>query len=409
MADKKVLLLGLGMQGRACLHDLVKNSDIARIIVVDIDPGMEEYLSRYPGERVSGRIIDVKNESDLVSVMKTVDLVIEALPGAFALPTGRLAANCGVNLVSSMYYMNPGESDEDKIRSVKVELAEIDRVAKDKGVTILPEFGLDPGIDLVMGARALSEMDEAVEFYSYGAAIPSPEHANNPLKYKFAWSVIDVMLAYSRSARIISGGKVKDIAGVEIFSRENVHTFDLKELGTHLECYMNGNGVRDAELLGIRDSIREMARYTCRLPGHCAFWETMVKCGFLNEEPLTVGDASVSPLRFTASLLDSQPQFHYADDEIDVSLVRVDLRGKCKSEKKRVVYQLIDRRDFETGFTSMQRTVGFTMSLGAQLILDGVLDKKGLLTPLDVPYELVVRGLSRHGIEITRQVLPLEP
>jgi saccharopine dehydrogenase-like NADP-dependent oxidoreductase len=408
MTDKTVLLLGLGMQGRACLHDLVKNSDIARIIAVDIDPGMEEYLSCYPGERVTGRNIDVKNETDLISLMKSVDLVIEALPGEFALRMGRLAAESGVSLVSSMYFMNPGESDEDKIRSVKEELAEIDREAKEKGVSILTEFGLDPGIDLIMGARALSEMDEAIEFYSYGAGIPSPEHANNPLRYKFAWSAIDVMRAYSRPARVISGGKVKDIAGVEIFSKENVHTLDLKELDVHLECYMNGNGVRDAELLGIRDSIREMARYTCRLPGHCEFWETMVKCGFLNEEPLTVGDASVSPLRFTASLLDSQPQFHYAEDEIDVSLVRVDLRGKRKSEKKRVVYQLIDRRDFETGFTSMQRTVGFTMSLGAQLILEGVLDKKGLLTPLDVPYELVVRGLSRHGIEITRRQLPIE-
>ena len=71
-------------------------------------------------------------------------------------------------------------------------------------------------------------------------------------------------------------------------------------------------------------------------------------------------------------------------------------------------HQLIDRRDLETGFTSMQRTGGFTMSLGAQLILDGLLERKGLLTPLDVPYDLVVRGLSRHGIEITRQELAVE-
>ncbi len=408
MADKKVLLLGLGMQGKACLYDLVKNSDVAQVIVVDISPDLEEHLSRYSPERVTGRRFDVTNEPELASLMKTVDLVVEALPGEFALSTGKLAAKTGVNLVSSMYFLNPGESDDEKIRSVKDEIDELDRMAIENGVSILTEFGLDPGIDLVLGARALSEMDEAVEFYSYGAGIPRLEHANNPLKYKFAWSVIDVMLAYSRPARIISRGEITEIPGEDIFSRENVHTLELKELGIDLECYPNGNSVHDAELLGIRDSIREMARYTCRLPGHCAFWEIMVKCGFLEENPIKIGEISLTPLRFTASLLDSQPQFHYADKEEDVTLVRVDVRGKRKSEKKRVVYQLIDMRDLESGFTSMQRTVGFTMSLGAQLILDGVLEGKGLLTPLDVSYDLVVRGLRRHGIEITRQVLPPE-
>ena len=64
-----------------------------------------------------------------------------------------------------------------------------------------------------------------------------------------------------------------------------------------------------------------------------------------------------------------------------------------------MVYQLIDYRDLATGFTAMQRTVGFTMSRGAQLIAAGRL-QPGLLTPLDVAYEDVLPALEPHGIRV---------
>lgn len=54
----------------------------------------------------------------------------------------------------------------------------------------------------------------------------------------------------------------------------------------------------------------------------------------------------------------------------------------------------------------MQRTVGYTMSLGARLILQGKLQKTGLLNALDVPYEMVAPALERHGIRIARRELP---
>jgi hypothetical protein len=53
----------------------------------------------------------------------------------------------------------------------------------------------------------------------------------------------------------------------------------------------------------------------------------------------------------------------------------------------------------------MQRTVGFTLARGARLILDGALGRSGLLSPIDVPYDLVFPALERHGIRVTRQEL----
>jgi lysine 6-dehydrogenase len=408
MSRKNVLLLGLGMQGKAALYDLVQQGEAYRVTVVDSRPDLEANLARYPAERVTGRRIHLSGEADLAPLMKNADIVIEALPAPFSLSAARTAAKMGIHLVNSMYCVSPQETDAARVRVIKDTMHEIDRDAKASKVVILPEFGMDPGIDLVLGAKALSEMDEINEFYSYGAGLPTPEAADNPLKYKFSWSPIGVMRAYLRPAKLISNGQILEIAPEDIFSKKNIHQLELDEIGIPLECYPNGNSVYYAELFGLKNSVREMGRYACRLPGHCAFWEIIAKSGFLNEAPIQVGGLSVSPARFIAALLGSQAQFQYAEGEQDIALIRVDVRGKKEGRKSRLIYQLLDRRDLETGFTSMQRTVGFTMSLGARLILEGRLKKTGLLSPVDVPYDLLAQGLAKHGMRIIRRELSRE-
>jgi len=403
---KKVLLMGLGRQGEAVLYDLVHSTDAA-VVVADSRSDLYAYLSRYPSERVKGKNIDAKDEAAVSALMHGADVVVEALPGNFTLTMSRLAAECGVSLVNSMYGLSPGERDLERICSIRKELAEIDQKAKRKGLTILTEFGLDPGLDLLLAAKAIGEMDEVRECHSYGAGLPLPNVRPNPLHYKFSWSVIGVMRAYKRPARMISRGQVREIAPEQVFEAGNVHKLMVDEIGVPLESFPNGDAVHYAELFGIRDSVREMGRYTCRYPGHCAFWDIMVKSGFLDEEYLRVGDAPVSPMQFTASLLASQKQFQFAEDEQDLTLIRVDVSGIRAGKPSRVVYQLVDTRDLQTGFTSMQRTVGFTMSLGAQLVLGGKLPC-ALLTPLDVPYDLVIPALERHKLHVTRRAFPLE-
>ncbi len=426
----RVLLLGAGMQGKAALHDLARAPDVGHVVVADSDPSLRELLHAYQPDRVSGRIVDARDEVAAAALMRGADVVVEALPGHFALPMGRLAAECGVSLVSSMYFVSPGEPDPAKIAAARAAVREVDRMAKRKGIIILTEFGLDPGLDLVLGTRALSEVDAVREFSAYGAGIPAPGARDNPLKYRFSWSALGVMRSYHRPARLIAGGEVVTVEATRIFEPQHVHRLDVPAIEAPLECYPNGDAVHYAELFGIRDQVREMGRYTGRLPGHCAFWDTMVKCGFLDERPVTVGDTLVSPATFVSAVLASQPQFQYGEREADLTFVRVDVRGTRAStgprsghevadgpvhgagspkprtgaeERVRVVYDLVDRRDFGTGFSSMQRTVGYTLSLGAQLILRGALPKRGVLTPLDVPYELVFPSLERHNIRVTRE------
>jgi saccharopine dehydrogenase-like NADP-dependent oxidoreductase len=403
---RRVLLLGHGAQGRAALHDLVSDDDSAHVTVADADPSLPRQLAPYPSAQVTPVAVDATDHAAVEALMRRADVVVEALPGPFALTMGQLAVRAGVSLVSSMYYRDPQERDAARGAATEHAIAQLDAAAAGRGLTLLTEFGLDPGLDLILGARALGELDEVHEFHAYGAGIPAAGARDNALHYKFSWSPIGVMRSYHRPARIIRHGQVVEIAPETLFEPHRYHLLDVPAIDASLECYPNGDAVHYAELFGLRGRVREMGRYTGRLPGHCAFWNVMVKCGFLDVAPVPAGDARVSPIEFTAALLASQPRFQYADDEGDLTFIRVDVRGRRNGAGVRLVYDLVDSRDFVTGFTSMQRTVGYTLALGARLILDGGLSKRGLLTPLDVPYDLVFPALRRRGIRVSREESP---
>ncbi|MCX7775984.1 MAG: saccharopine dehydrogenase NADP-binding domain-containing protein [Spirochaetaceae bacterium] len=402
MKQWRVVQLGYGMQGQACLVDLRKAANIGEILVADSQPSIVEAMKALGDPRVRGVQLDATNDEALANIMQGADVVIELLPGLFALKVARVAARVGVNLVSTMYLLNPGEQDPVKRQAQKQELAEIDAIMRSRGKTILEEFGMDPGIDLVLGRKALDEFDEVHAFHSYGAGFPEKSAANNPIHYKFTWSIIGVMRSYLRPAVVIKDGKEVQVPADEMFAPQNTHILDLPEMGGPLECFPNGDSSHFAGIFGLKGSVRSMGRYICRWPGHAAFWSVMAKCGFLSDEPLQVGDVKVAPTAFCASLFSSRKEFFYGPKERDIALIRADVRGIRQGKPTQVIYQIIDYRDLDTGLTAMQRTVGFPASIGAQMILDGRIAAKGVLSPAMVDFDQYMKELAQRGIRMTR-------
>jgi len=401
-----ILVLGAGgMQGRAILHDLSRCEEVSRIIAADLNiTALQEYLKSLSSDKIRGVEVDASDESSVSELMNIAgEVVIDALPLQFSASMARLAVKNNVNLVSINYLLDPAETNPSKILSAKEELHHLDLEAQAKGVTILPEFGLDPGIDLVFCGQAVRELDEIHELYSYGAGFPEPQAANNPLKYKITWSFDNVLRSYCRPARILQHGHIVEIPAEEIFAPRNTHVVNLEGLG-HLEAFPNGDAVKYAEILGIRNTVKTMGRFVLRWPGHCEFWKKLVDLHFLDDKPIQVGASFVIPREFLCSLL--KPQLQYAENERDIAVIRVDARGVKDSEKKRIIYQVIDRRDLATGFTAMSRTTGYTASIGAQMILRGDIEKPGILSPAkDVPFETFINELQKRNIHVDRFVL----
>jgi lysine 6-dehydrogenase len=382
----KVLILGIGVQGRAALYHLANSPDVEEIIATDSDvERAEECAKKFGRGKASCVKLDAGDRDAVLKLMSSgVDVVIELLPSYFVEVMSELAIEAGVHLVNASYASQ-----------------KLDAEAAQKGITILPQLGMDPGIDLVMCAKAIGELDEVQELYSYGAGFPEPEAANNPLKYKITWTFEGVLKSYKRHARILKEGEPVDIPATEMFADQNIHIVHVDGIG-ELEAFSNGDALRYIEPFGLGRSLRTMGRFACRWPGHCAFWKKLVDLRFLDEEPIKVGSVEVAPREFLCSLL--EPQLSYGDDERDVAFIRADARGLKAGKRTRIVYELIDYRDLSTGLMAMNRTVGFTTSIGAQMIVRGDIKRRGVLSPArDVDSEVFLGELRKCGMRISRR------
>jgi saccharopine dehydrogenase-like NADP-dependent oxidoreductase len=391
----KILLLGVGMQGKAALHDAWLSPEVTGIIAADGDlPALRRHVQeRRYGDKVACEWIDADNPESLLRLMAArPGVVIDLLPSRFSPQVGEAALQSRVHLVNTVYVLP-------EMRKLEAEIAAA-------GLTFLPEFGMDPGIDLVLLGRAVSLFDSVETIDSYGAGVPEAAAADNPIRYKVTWTFAGVLRAYMRGGRLVRDGKVIEIRDREMFSPENIHEIDIPGLG-RFEAYANGDALPYAGLLGLDPrTLRRLGRYSFRWPGHCAFWKKLVDLHLLDEEPLTVGGVTVDRRSFLAAAI--EPHIRLGEKERDVAVIRVAVTGKKNGKKMRAVLQVIDQRDLETGFTAMNRTVGYTASIGALMIGRGALRQRGLLSPLrDVPYELFKEELARRNIQVSEETSPL--
>lgn len=407
---KKCLLLCLGNMGKASLYDLLKFGAASEITVIDKYPKdqMDEYIRTLPSSSLVKSIeMDVRDLHRLRSLLKKerFDLIVEFSPRDVTYPLGRFAIESGIHVVTSMHYDIWTEEPEDVIRKRDEEILELEEIARKKKVIALTNFGMDPGIEDALDAQAVKELDELHEYHSYGAGFPEPQSACNPLCYKFTWSVLGCLGSYLFPAHKIKDGREVYTSGKEMFSPGNMHILNLPEIGAPLEAFAEENVVNRLSALKVDLSkVRTAGKYICRWPGHGAFWEKIAKAGLLDNTPVRIGSEKISPLEFLALVLGPQEQFHYQPGERDIALLRSDIRGLKDGKKKRIVYQVIDRRDLSTGFTAMQRTVGFSVAIGAQMILNGQIEKYGVLGPKDVPFAPFVHQLAKRGISVKHEV-----
>lgn len=99
-------------------------------------------------------------------------------------------------------------------------MMELDAAAKAAGITIVNEFGLDPGMDHLSAVKTIREMENVgaklLEFESWCGGLPAPECANNPMGYKFSWNPRGVLRAATNEALYLKNGQNVRVAGANL-------------------------------------------------------------------------------------------------------------------------------------------------------------------------------------------------
>jgi saccharopine dehydrogenase-like NADP-dependent oxidoreductase len=388
--EMRFLVLGCGMQGRAVAHDLSNNPEVKEIVCVDKSferiEGIKDHLDM---SRIRLETIDFSSRDSLTSLLKhekNVDVLIDMLPARFAPEVSRTAVEIGVDLVNARYAQ---ELPRD-----------IAKNAVEKGITIMPEAGLDPGIDLILSGYGVSAIDDVYELHSMCGGFPAPQSIDNPLKYKIAWNFEDTLRSYRRGGRVISDGMVLEIPPEAQFDAEWLETVEVEGIGK-LESFPNGDAVRYLEDLGIKGSIKDASRRTLRWPGHCDTWRALVALDFLSENPVPGLSGSISPFQFMVKHL--EPRLQYKPQDEDLVVMRVIVGGVKDGRRVRNIFDLVDRRDLKTGLFAMNGTTGYTASITAQMIAKGVINRHGVLSPAkDIPYEPFLEELKKRGVRIRR-------
>lgn len=387
---KIVVLGGLGLQGQAALADLAGSDSVSEVICADLDvnrsrlQSLDQMADRIDPSKIRMVYLDASSVKDVVALLRAgVDAAIDLLPIQLMPNVFEAAIEARVGLVSTNYAKS--------IRHFH------DR-AVEASVCLMPECGLDPGIDLIIFGHAVRQFDQLYILNSYCGGFPEAKACDNPIKYKISWNWEMVLRSQNRPSVFIRDGRRLEIPAEAQHENEMIHQIDFPGLGP-LEAIPNGDAVFYADLLGLTGTIRETGRYSLRWPGWCDFWRPLKRFGFLSDAPVPGLGEEITPLRFLVKHM--EPRLRYGPDEKDYVAMYNVFEGLKDGQRIRLVVTLFIERDQETGINAMSMGVGFTASIVAQMIARGEIKGAGLLSPVrDVPYSLFMARLAEKGIQV---------
>ncbi|MCU0305424.1 MAG: saccharopine dehydrogenase NADP-binding domain-containing protein [Thermoanaerobaculales bacterium] len=287
---RRVLVLGAGRSAPFLIRRLLDGAAAAdwQVTVADRDLALAEArVAGHPNGRAIA--LDASDEQQMASWVGSADVVANVLAPMFQGRVARLCVEAGVHMVSVSY--------------LQQETRKLDAWATERGVLLLGEMGLDPGIDHMMAAEAVREVQGAGgvvrAFRSFGSGVPAPDSTSNPLRYLVTWNPWNVATSGGAGAQYLLDGRIRIVPQQRLF----LHTWPVQVEGVgRLEGYPNRDSLSYLEHFGL-NGVRTMIRGTLRYPGFCETWSKIVKLGLTNDTVHIPNLASRSPREVVEMLL----------------------------------------------------------------------------------------------------------
>ncbi len=433
---KKVLVLGAGLVAGPLVRYLLGQEGFE----VTVASRTLKKAERLIGGAENGVALklDVHDEKTLGDLISGCDLAVSLLPYVYHPLVARLCVERGKPMVTTSY--------------VKDEMRALDGAARDAGVILLNEIGVDPGIDHMSAMEVINRVRDKggklVSFSSYCGGLPAPEANDNPFGYKFSWSPRGVLLAGKNSARYLKDGEIVEIPGEDLFAHH--WPVEIEGFGT-LEGYPNRDCLPYIDTYGIH-GVEGMFRGTLRYPGWCEAMRNIAKLGLLDETetdlsgltfagfmgrligrdgPASPADVAAflgiptdspvieklewlglfsdeplpadvrSPLDVLAGVM--LPKMQYAPGERDMLVMQHEFIVQYPDRREKITATLVDY-GIPNGDSSMSRLVGLPAAIGAKLVLTGEIKLTGVQIPV-VPeiYKPVLEELGSMGVKFSEK------
>ncbi len=447
---KNILVLGAGQSApyliKYLLDESKKNNWNLTLCDMDEELAMQRINGHPNGNAVK---FDVNDESTRHEQIKNADVVINFLAPKFQYLIALDCLTYGKHVVTASYE-NP-------------RVADLNNDARKKGMVILNEMGLDPGIDHMSAMKIIQDIRDRsgyiTSFVSYGSGLPEPNIETNPLKYCITWNARNISMAGEAGAQYMEESQIKVLSHHQVFQR--TWKVEVEGVGT-FEAYPNRDSLIYLDVFNLR-KVHTMIRGTLRYPGWSETWLQLVRLGMPNENIKVPGLADMTYRDFTAMFLPA----HSNGGKLETRLANflninptgkimeniqwlgllddVQISGNVKTPAEVLTQLLIDKmplpagaRDMvalvheieatfpeennrkekivstfveygePNGFTAIAKSVGLPAAIAAKLLMKNDLPVTGCQIPTNkTVYTKVLKELVEHGFKFDEKTIAL--
>lgn len=281
------------------------------------------------------------------------DVVVSMLPADQHVGLARICLDAGAHFVSSSY--------------ISPDMRELDAEARQKGLALVNEVGLDPGIDHLMAFELVSDYrltgdhrpGDVISFTSYCGGVP--KHPN-PFRYKFSWSPLGVLKALRSPSRSMRDGAERRVER----PWDAIERYDAPlPTPERFEVYPNRDSLPFIQEYGFDPDwkIGDFVRGTIRLKGWAEAWASV----FEEVEKLEGPDGEAR-LRELSEIF--WREHAYADDEPDRVVLFVALKAERDGQPVWHKEWVLDAWGDERG-TAMARLVSNPVAMAVKAVLAG--------------------------------------
>ena len=249
----KYLLLGACLQGTAIAFDLLDHAEgTTGLAVADADPeALERLRDRLDDPRLTIVETDVRDATVVGGLMAEADVAISAVNYWFNADLAELA------IAGQAHFLDLGGNNDIVAREFELH----DR-ALERGIAIVPDCGLAPGLAGILGYWLADGLDRPESLKLRVGGLPADPRP--PMNYKVVFSVEGLINEYVEPAVVIRDGRLQTVP-----SLSELEHLTFPEPFGELEAFQTSGGTSTLPKT-LEGRIPFLDYKTIRYKGHCA-------------------------------------------------------------------------------------------------------------------------------------------